>query len=203
MMFSPLPFASSHLLCILNNTVTATVASAIVLLAFFAVMATSCTFAEHKLARKVRSQKHLSILQRIFAALSISQAIALAKMSYTGPHPILQFLSETFGYIFIFLPFTAGMLHHLLEPLYILSVPLSSLALCTIAGMSPVSLIGLFMSIVILLFGMTIFYMTVVMSFHIYSWLIHRQFLSTLLFVMFALLATFGGILTECINTNS
>lgn len=162
-------------------------------------MATSCTFVEHKLARKIRSQKHPSILQRIFAALSISQAIALAKMSYTGPHPILQFLSETFGYIFIFLPFTAGMLHHLLEPLYILSVPLSSLALCTIAGMSPISMIGLFMSIVILFFGMTIFYMTVVMSFHIYSWLIHRQFLSTLLFVAFASLATFGGILTECI----
>ena len=150
-------------------------------------------FAEHKLARQARSQKHPSILQRIFAALSISQAIALAKMSYTGPHPILQFLSETFGYIFIFLPFTAGMLHRLLEPLYILSVPLSSLALCTIAGMSPISLIGLFTSIVILFF-MAIFYMTVVMSFHIYSWLIHRQFLSTLLFVMFASLATFGAI---------
>lgn len=198
-MFLPLPCVRPHTCyAILNNTVTAAVASAIVLLVFFAAIATSCTFVEHKMARQVRSQKHFSILQRIFAALSISEAIALAKMSYTGPHPILQFLTETFGYIFIFLPFSAGMLHRLLEPLYILSVPLSSLALCTIAGMSPISLIGLFMSIMVLFFGMTIFYMTMVLSFHIYSWLIHRQFLSTLLFVMFAL-ATFGGILTECI----
>ena len=169
------------------------VASAIVLVAFFATIAISCTLVDRKLTSKKRTQTHLSMAQRVFAALSISQAIAHAKGWYAG-RSILLFLSETLGFVFIFLPFTAGMLHRLLEPFYILSVPLSSLTVCTIAGLSPVSLIGLFFSVIFLFIGMTFVYLTLLMSYRIYSWLIHRHFV---LLVIFAWSAVFVGLPME------
>lgn len=152
-------------------TPSAAVASAIVLMTFFAAMAFSSTLVDRKLTNK---RRRLSMAQRVFAALSISEAIILAKEWYTG-RSILLFLSETLGFLFIFLPFTAGILHHLLELLYILSVPLSSLAICTIAGLSPISLIGLFLSILLVFIGTNMLYFTLLLSYRIYSWLIYRH----------------------------
>ena len=131
--------------------------------------------------------------QRVVAALSISEAITLAKEWY-AKRSILLFLTETLGFFFIFLPFTAGLLHRLLEPFLILSVPLSSLAICTIAGLSPVSLIGLVLSILLAFIGTNTLYFTLLLSYRIYSWLIHRH-LALLLFS--AWVAIFAGLLKE------
>ena len=131
--------------------------------------------------------------QRVVAALSISEAITLAKEWY-AKRSILLFLTETSGFLFIFLPFTAGLLHQLLEPFLILSVPLSSLAICTIAGLSPVSLIGLVLSILLAFIGTNALYFTLILSYRIYSWLIHKH-LALLLFS--AWVAIFAGLLKE------
>jgi len=178
--------SSSHSLpksCLLLTSpaqTPAAVASAIVLISFFATIAFSCTLVDRKLTNKRRHQTRVSVAQRVFAALSLSEATTLAKEWYTE-RSILLFLSETFGFIFIFLPFTAGILHRLLEPLFVLSVPLSSLAICTIAGLSPVSLIGLFISILLVFIGTNILYFTLLLSYRIYAWLIHKH-LTILLF---------------------
>jgi hypothetical protein len=178
----------------LHNAPPAAVAFTIILVAFFATIAFSCKLLDHKLLmEKRRSQTHLSIVQIFFKVLSISRAFNHAKGWYTG-RSILLLLSETFGFLFIFLPFTVGILHRLLEPIYILSVPLSSLAICTIAGLSPVSLIGLLLSIVLMFIGMNTLYLTLLLSYRLYSWLIHRHF--TLLLVT-SCLSVFVGILKE------
>lgn len=167
----------------------AAIASAIVLVAFFATIAHSCSLVD----RKRNHRNRLSTTHGVFAALSISEAIILAKEWYSE-RSILLFLAETLGFLFIFLPFIAGIVHRLLEPLYILSVPLSSLAICTITGLSPVSLIGLVVSILLAFIGTNILLCTLLLSYRFYSWLIHRHL--TLL-IFFAWLVMFTGLLNE------
>ncbi|KAK1742036.1 hypothetical protein QTG54_007609 [Skeletonema marinoi] len=171
----------------------AVVASAIVLTTFFATIAFSFTLVDRTLTNKRRHQTHLSMAQRVVAALSISEAITLAKEWY-AKRSILLFLTEILGFFFIFLPFTAGLLHQLLEPFLILSVPLSSLAICTIAGLSPVSLIGLVLSILLAFIGTNALYFTLLLSYRVYSWLIHRH-LALLIFS--AWVAIVAGLLKE------
>ena len=164
------------------------IASAIALATFFATIVFSCTLVEHKLTNKKKHGTRLSMTQRVFAALSISEAIILAKEWYSE-RSIVLFLSETMGFLFIFLPFIAGILHRILEPLFILSVPLSSLAICTIAGLSPVSLIGLVLSVLLAFIGTNILYFTLLLSYRMYSWLIHGHLALLLFSAWFAIFA--------------
>lgn len=91
------------------------------------------------------------------------------------------------GFVFIFLPFVAGLFHFAFSSLFLFLIPLSSLIICIANGLYPVpGFLFLILSTALISLCVLMLYWMMVASFRIYSWLLQAN-LWLIIFIMLAL----------------
>ena len=105
-------------------------------------------------------------------------------------HYVMTTATLLFGFVFVFIPFLAG-LFYAISPPFLLAVPASSLATCALTGM--LGIIPMLLSILVVGAGAMMTFWTLTKLFLVYEWAVEKSFSTILFLTIVALLMMITG----------
>ena len=105
-------------------------------------------------------------------------------------HYVMMTATLLFGFVFVFIPFLAGMFYAISPP-FLLAVPASSLATCALTGM--LGIIPMLLSVLVVGAGAMVTFWTLAKLFLFYEWAVEKSFSSILFLTIIALLMMITG----------
>lgn len=159
-------------------------ASIIVLVAFFAIILHSFVGVGHytnqsrfrqTLLKYEMNAVGISTLLLSVVNLMTNKRRGRSETNARDPYYIVTTSVKLFGFIFAFIPFLAGCFYSTVSQVLLLAIPLTSLAMCTVAGLYVPNLMNLLLSISLLLIGARIVYWFLLLAYHFYSWMLETN----------------------------
>lgn len=106
-------------------------------------------------------------------------------------HYVMMTATLLFGFVFVFIPFLAGLFYAILSPPFLLAVPASSLATCALTGMLGIA--PMLLSILVVGAGAMMTFLTLTKLFLVYEWAVEKSFSTILFLTVVALIMTIIG----------